>query len=88
MAPEIKEGMKYDGKKTDIFSAGVILFVMVLGIFPFKEAKKSEYFYKLILEEKYTKYWKKVCGENLSDDFKDLIIKIFNFDGKERPSIE
>lgn len=48
MAPEIKEGLVYDGKKTDVFAAGVILFVLVLGIFPFKEAKKGEYFYKLL----------------------------------------
>lgn len=39
MAPEIKEGKSYDGRKTDIFSFGVILFVIVHGIFPFSEAK-------------------------------------------------
>ena len=50
MAPEIKEGKTYDGKKIDIFSTGVILFIIVLGIFPFKEAKKEEYFYSLIIE--------------------------------------
>lgn len=35
MAPEIKEGKVYDGQKADMFSAGVILFIMVQGIFPF-----------------------------------------------------
>lgn len=35
MAPEIKESKEYDGTKVDIFSAGVILFVIVHGIFPF-----------------------------------------------------
>ena len=29
MAPEIKEGKTYDGRQADIFSAGVILFIMV-----------------------------------------------------------
>jgi serine/threonine protein kinase len=29
MAPEIKEGKVYDGKKIDIFSTGVILFIIV-----------------------------------------------------------
>ena len=39
MAPEIKLGQVYDGKEVDIFSTGVILFIIVLGIFPFREAK-------------------------------------------------
>lgn len=88
MAPEIKEGKTYDGKKIDIFSTGVILFIIVQGIFPFKEAKKDEYFYKLILENKLDTYWKKVGGQTLSSEFKDLILQIFSYDPKRRPSIE
>lgn len=42
MAPEIKEERLYDGRKADIFSTGVILFVIVAGMFPFTEAKKTE----------------------------------------------
>lgn len=49
MAPEIKEGKVYDGTQIDIFSLGVILFILVQGIFPFKEARKEEYFYNLII---------------------------------------
>ena len=49
MAPEIKRGDVYDGRATDIFSAGVVLFIAVRGIFPFKEARKDEYFYNLIV---------------------------------------
>lgn len=74
MAPEIKEGKTYDGKKIDIFSTGVILFIIVQGIFPFKEAKKDEFFYKLIIENKLDTYWKKVGGQSLSSEFKDLIL--------------
>jgi len=74
MAPEIKEGKTYNGREIDIFSIGVILFIVVQGIFPFKEAKKEEYFYNLIMAGKHEKYWKKVGGTDLSDDFKDLIL--------------
>lgn len=35
MAPEIKLGYKYDGRQVDIFSVGVVLFIIVVGIFPF-----------------------------------------------------
>lgn len=49
MAPEIKESKVYCGEKIDIFSAGVILFIIIRGIFPFKEARKEESFYNLLL---------------------------------------
>ena len=88
MAPEIKEGKTYDGRQIDIFSTGVILFIIVQGIFPFKEAKKDEYFYNLILTGQIDQYWKKVGGESLSPEFKDLILKIFSYDGSQRPTLQ
>lgn len=48
MAPEIKEGKQYRGESADLFSFGVILFIIVHGIFPFKEAKLDEYFFNLL----------------------------------------
>lgn len=57
------------------------------GIFPFKEAKKDEYFYNLIMNNKLEQYWKKVGGQSLSSEFKDLILKMFSYDGNKRPSI-
>lgn len=53
MAPEIKEGKTYNGLKVDLFSAGVILFILIRGIFPFKEARKEEFFYNMLVQEKY-----------------------------------
>lgn len=88
MAPEIKEGKKYDGIQIDLFSTAVILFIIVQGIFPFKEAKKDEYFYKLIMEGDLETYWKKTGGQNLSAEFKDLIIRMFSYNGADRPSVE
>ena len=88
MAPEIKEGKTYSGKQVDMFSIGVILFIIVQGIFPFKEARKEEYFYNLLLSGKTDTYFTKVNGTDLSEDFKDLILKLFSYNGAERPTIE
>ena len=88
MAPEIKEGKKYDGIQIDMFSVAVILFIIVQGIFPFKEARKDEYFYKLIIEGQLDTYWTKTGGQNLSPEFKDLIIQMFAYDGSKRPTID
>ena len=49
MAPEIKEGKTYSGTKVDLFSMGVILFIIVKGTFPFLEAKKDDQYYKLLM---------------------------------------
>jgi len=88
MAPEIKEGKTYNGTQVDLFSMGVILFIMVQGIFPFKEARKEEYFYNLLINGQTDTYFKKVNGEGLSNEFKDLILGLFQFDGSKRPSLD
>lgn len=83
MAPEIKERKIYDGKQTDMFSLGVILFIIVQCLFPFAEAKKEDYYYNLLLKADdenglLDKYWEKTNGKNLSKEFKDLILKMIN----------
>jgi len=35
MAPEILQGKEYDGRKVDLFAAGVCLFMMVSEFQPF-----------------------------------------------------
>lgn len=62
MAPEIKEGKQYKGTEVDLFSFGVILFILVQGIFPFKEARTEEYFYNLLKQGQYDTYFTKVNG--------------------------
>lgn len=49
MAPEIIQFKAYDGHKADIFSLGVILFITVMGFFPFKVAKKNDKYYNLLI---------------------------------------
>lgn len=88
MAPEIKEGKQYKGTNVDMFSIGVILFIIVQGIFPFKEARKEEYFYNLILQGQTDTYFQKVNGSGLSEDFKDLILQLFSYDGDSRPQCD
>ena len=86
MAPEIKEERQYDGRQADVFSAGVVLFIMVQGLFPFKEARTTEFFYNLLQTDPVS-YFKKVKGENLSPEFKDLVIRMLSYNGKDRPTM-
>lgn len=88
MAPEIKLGEQYDGKQVDIFALGVILFIIVVGLFPFQEAHLKDYFYNMVHKGDHEKYWKKVARElDLSTDFKNLIVQMFSFEGSKRPTI-
>ena len=57
MAPEIKEYETYDGKKADIFSLGVLLYIIVMGAFPFEEAKKGDFLYNLIINNDHDLFW-------------------------------
>ena len=41
----------------------------------------------MLLNEKYEEYWQKVQGQDLTDEFKDLIQKLFSYDGSKRPTL-
>ena len=45
MAPEIIEQKYYDGTEVDVFTLGVVAWVLVTGKFPFNEAKEKDYYY-------------------------------------------
>ena len=47
MAPEIRNREIYDGTQADVFSAGVLLFILVVGNFPFTYASLKEPYYQL-----------------------------------------
>mmetsp|Transcript_22893 Transcript_22893/g.17342 ORF Transcript_22893/g.17342 Transcript_22893/m.17342 type:complete len:134 (-) Transcript_22893:239-640(-) len=57
-APEVLERRFYRGDYVDIFSIGVILFVMVTGTLPYlKEASIKDPLYKLIFLKKQDEFW-------------------------------
>lgn len=53
MAPEISTKTPYNGTKVDIFSAGVILFIMFAGSPPFQSAVQSDPYFRLFLANKH-----------------------------------
>lgn len=82
----------YDGVGADIFSLGIVLFILVMGFYPFDKPNITDNRYKLIVKKDFNGFWKK-CEQKMpnnngiSDEFKDLFEKMVCYIPKERISI-
>ena len=79
-APEMINGERYYGLKTDIWSSGIVLYAMLCGYLPFEEAD-NEKLYKKITAGKFK------TPNFLSDSAKDFLHRILNIDPKSRITI-
>lgn len=70
VAPEVLEQTVYDGTKVDIFSMGVLLFIVVQGKFPHGTKILKDKYYDMIRNRRYDDYFNAVDGANLSHAFK------------------
>ena len=77
----------YDGRKNDIFSLGVLLFVITIGDFPFHSTTYSDEKYKFIIKGRYNKFWEFFDYIDISDEFKDLINSLISLNPAKRLSI-
>lgn len=97
--PEILQNKLYDGEKADIFCIGALLFILMTRKFAFEEAKVintsmkiKKILYKLIKAKQYDKYWQLLETsfniKILSQNFKNLFVKLVAYEPEERPSID
>ena len=86
--PQILEQKAYDGMQADIFSLGVIVWCIVTGRKPFDLARKDDYYYNLLRNECYDEYFRAFGQENLSQEFKDLFVRMVSPEGVNRPTCE
>nr|BAK00101.1 predicted protein [Hordeum vulgare subsp. vulgare] len=80
VAPEVLSRRGYDGAKADIWSCGVILFVLVAGFLPFHDTNLIE-MYRKISRAEYR------CPRPFSVGLKDLLYKILDPDPSTRASV-
>jgi serine/threonine protein kinase len=79
VAPEALTGDEYDGFKADIWSSGIILFVMLAGRLPFFDRNESLLAAKIRSGRLY--------APSFSGDIRDLVLKILTVNVKTRYSI-
>ena len=85
----------YDGISADVFSLGVVLFILVMGFYPFDKPNITDSRYKYISKKDYPGFWKKIeqklninySFNGASHEFKDLFEKMVTYRPKERISI-
>ena len=80
-APEMLEGKSYKGSTVDIWSAGIVLFYMLCGYFPFEDSNNDK-LYKKICKGKFE------IPKFLSKNAKDLISKILVVNIQRRINIK
>ena len=88
-APEIKKGGFYSGLSSDVFSLGVILFIMVTRRFPFKDCHSSSDIYaKLKNLSNAHQFWEFYDKSfNISETLKSLLTAMFAYRPVRRPTI-
>jgi hypothetical protein len=58
MAPEILLHDGYDGGKADVWSMGVVLFILLAGNPPFQLARRGDWWFNALLDNDWDRFWK------------------------------
>jgi len=91
MAPELlNKNSTYHGIPNDIFGAGVILFIFMTGLPPFKKANPRDPHFGQLCINRHDKFWNSHSNRlkmTFSPDFQDLMNAMFSYDPTHRPSV-
>ena len=84
---------EYSGVTSDIFSLGVVLFLLVMGFYPFENPNCTDSRYKFIMKKDFNGFWKK-CEKIINEpnftttsEFKNLFERMVCYQAKERLSL-
>jgi len=89
MSPEMLTKIPYS-EKTDIFSAGVILFILLAGYPPLQTAEIGDWWFERLLEGRYNRFWQAHAqgGMRCSNEAKNLIVNMLEPNPRERYTID
>jgi len=87
MAPELFRRTGYDPVAADVWSCGVILFILLAGFPPFQKPSMNDWWFNKLANNKHHLFWEahsRTPNVYFSDTFKDLINKVLAVDANKR----
>mmetsp|Transcript_29749 Transcript_29749/g.35091 ORF Transcript_29749/g.35091 Transcript_29749/m.35091 type:complete len:531 (+) Transcript_29749:64-1656(+) len=90
MSPEVMKRAPYDGTKADIWSAGVVLFILISGFPPFQVAGGNDWWYRACAAGRHDKFWMahlRTCPK-FPPQAQELLNGIFTVDPNKRLTID
>jgi len=86
-APELLKREPY-GKACDIFSAGVVLFILLTGYPPFEQAIKTDKWFNPLYKKDTDKFWKQHKGCGVDKHCKYLLGRMMAYKAHDRPTLD
>lgn len=86
-APELLSRKQYT-KACDIFSAGVVLFILLTGYPPFDQAAKTDKWFRPLYKGDTATFWQQHRGCGVPESCKELIVNMLAYKPTKRYTIE
>jgi serine/threonine protein kinase len=88
VCPEMNHGeFPCDARKADVWSAGVVVFTMLVGQFPFNKAHRSDACFRSLLKHGFDQFLREHRSPALSDDAKSFLAQALCVDPQMRGSV-
>jgi len=89
MAPEILAHQPYEGRLTDTWSAGVVIFIMITGNPPFQLATRSDWWFNALATGNVDRFWRAHMrsAPNISAEARDFLERMLKPEASDRATL-